>query len=473
MSFSHSNRKNRGSAIVGVLITLIVLLLVADTAVIALCFKTPSGTAAPTEAPTLAATEETELPTIATETTEPPTTMPEPEHVVSTATIVSTGDILMHMPVISSGAVGTGYNFGSIFRYVTDDISAADYAVANLETTLAGTDNGYQYAGFPNFNSPDAIVDAVKNAGFDMLLTANNHSYDTTLVGYKRTLEVVRGAGLETLGTYLDADEQKWTIADINDIKVGMLCYTYATGVGSNGAPQLNGNAAIKEAGICNFFSYNNLPAFYSEVEGYLNDMKEAGAEATVLYIHWGDEYQLKPNQTQTAMAQQLCDLGIDVIIGGHPHVVQPMDLLESTTDPDHKTVILYSMGNAVSNQRAGNISSISTAHTEDGVLFSITFSKYSDGTVYLEDVDLVPTWVYMNSNSGSRQYNIVPLHNDLRDQWQTDFNMSDNDFNNAQRSYDRTDAIVSEGLTKSKEYLAQQKQQREDDYLAQAQNAA
>ena len=337
MSFSHSNRKNRGSAIVGVLVTLIVLLLVADTAVIALCFKTPSGTAAPTETPTLAATEETELPTIATETTEPPTTMPEPEHVVSTATIVSTGDILMHMPVISSGAVGTGYNFDSIFRYVTDEISAADYAVANLETPLAGTDNGYQYAGFPNFNSPDAIVDAVKNAGFDMLLTANNHSYDTTLVGYKRTLEVVRGAGLETLGTYLDADEQKWTIADINDIKVGMLCYTYATGVGSNGAPQLNGNAAIKEAGICNFFSYNNLPAFYSEVEGYLNDMKEAGAEATVLYVHWGDEYQLKPNQTQTAMAQQLCDLGIDVIIGGHPHVVQPMDLLESTTDPDHK----------------------------------------------------------------------------------------------------------------------------------------
>ena len=168
-----------------------------------------------------------------------------------------------------------------------------------------------------------------------------------------------------------------------------------------------------------------------------------------------------------------MCDLGVDVIIGGHPHVVQPMDLLESTTDPDHKTVILYSMGNAVSNQRAGNISSISTAHTEDGVLFSITFSKYSDGTVYLEDVDLVPTWVYMNSNSGSRQYNIVPLHNDLRDQWQTDFNMSDNDFNNAQRSYDRTDAIVSEGLTKSKEYLAQQKQQREDDYQAQAQNAA
>ena len=131
MSFSHFKRNQKGSAIVGVLVTLIILLLVADTAVIALCFKTPSGTvAAPTEVPTISATEESELPTIATETTEPPTTMPEPEHVVSTATILSTGDILMHMPVISSGASGSGYNFNSIFRYVTDDITAADYSLS-------------------------------------------------------------------------------------------------------------------------------------------------------------------------------------------------------------------------------------------------------------------------------------------------------------------------------------------------------
>ena len=472
MSKIRNNR--RGSAVVGILVALILVLLVADTAVIALCLNLPSASVSqPADEPTVPVTEPEELPTLATETTAPPTTMPEPEHVVSTATIVSTGDILMHMPVISSGASGSGYDFNSIFRYITDDLKAADYAVANLETTLAGTDNGYNYAGFPNFNSPDAIVTAAKEGGFDMLLTANNHSYDTTLVGYKRTLEVVRGAGLETLGTYLTADEQKWTIVDINDIKVGMICYTYATGVGSNGGPQLNGNAAIKEAGLCNFFTYNNLPGFYTELAGYLQEMKDAGAEATVLYIHWGTEYQLTPNQTQIDMAQQLCDLGLDVIIGGHPHVVQPMDLLTSTADPDHKTVILYSMGNAVSNQRQGAISSISTAHTEDGVLFSVTFSKYSDGTVYLEDVNLTPTWVYMNSNSGSRQYNIVPLDNGKRDEWQVDYNMSDNDFNNAQRSYDRTDAIVSEGLNKSKEYLAQQKQEREDNYLAQAQNAA
>ena len=467
------NRKKQGSAIVGVLIALIIVLLILNAGAIWLCVSIPTAQApAATEPPTIATEEATEPPTTEPET-EPPTTMPEPEHEVSTATILSTGDVLMHMPVIGSGSGPDGYNFDSIFRFVTDEISAADLAVANLETTLAGTDNGYQYSGFPNFNCPDAIVDALKNAGFDMLLTANNHSYDTTLVGFKRTLEVVREAGLETLGTYLSADEQKWTIQDVNGIKIGLLCYTYATGVGSNGSPQLNGNAPISEPGLCNYFTYNNLPAFYSEVETYLQEMKDAGAEATMLYIHWGVEYQLSANQDQANIAQQLCDLGVDVIVGGHPHVVQPVDLIESTVDPNHKTAILYSMGNAVSNQRAGNISTINTPHTEDGVFFKVTFSKYSDGTVYLDRVEVVPTWVNLNTNNGSRQYNIVALNDSTRDQWKETYNMTENEFNAAQRSYDRTMALVQDGLVKVQEYLDQQKQEREEFYLAQAQNAA
>ena len=467
------NRKKQGSAIVGVLIALIIVLLILNAGAIWLCVSIPAAQApAPTEPPTIATEEATEPPTTEPET-EPPTTMPEPEHEVSTATILSTGDVLMHMPVIGSGSGPEGYNFDSIFRFVTDEISAADLAVANLETTLAGTDNGYQYSGFPNFNCPDAIVDALKNAGFDMLLTANNHSYDTTLVGFKRTLEVVREAGLETLGTYLSADEQKWTIQDVNGIKIGLLCYTYATGVGSNGSPQLNGNAPISEPGLCNYFTYNNLPAFYSEVETYLQEMKDAGAEATMLYIHWGVEYQLSANQDQANIAQQLCDLGVDVIVGGHPHVVQPVDLIESTVDPNHKTAILYSMGNAVSNQRAGNISTINTPHTEDGVFFKVTFSKYSDGTVYLDRVEVVPTWVNLNTNNGSRQYNIVALNDSTRDQWKETYNMTENEFNAAQRSYDRTIALVNDGLVKVQEYLDQQKQDREEFYLTQAQNAA
>lgn len=466
-------KNNRGSALVGVLTLLIVALIIANAAVIGMIIRTDSAghASAPTEAPTIAT--EPEAPT-ETETEPPTTTMPEPEHVVSTATILSTGDLVMHIPVVNTGLQSDGsYNFDSIFRYITDYVNAADYSVVNLETTFAGTDNGFPYAGYPRFNCPDALANATKSAGFDMLLTANNHSFDTTLVGYKRTLEVVRELGLETLGTYLSADEQKWTIEEINGIKVGMLCYTYATGLGPKGTPRLNGNAEIGEAGICNYFTYDNLPAFYSEVQGYLDEMKAAGAEATMIYMHWGVEYVLAPNEYQTAMAQKLCDLGFDVIIGGHPHVVQPVDLLQSNEDPDHKTVVLYSMGNAVSNQRMGNISSISTPHTEDGILFSVTFSKYSDDTVYLENVSAIPTWVNLNSNNGSRQYNIVPLDDSIRSEWMSKFNMTENEYNSAQRSYDRTSQLVDEGIAKSQEYLSQQKQAREAAYLAAVQNAA
>jgi len=462
-------KNTRGSALVAVLIILIAVLLIANAAVIYLHLQTSSSTG-PAVQPTEATTEAT-IPT--TEETEPPTTtMPEPEHVVSTATILSTGDLVMHKPVFDTGLQKDGsYNFDSIFKYAADYVTAADFAVVNLETTFAGTDNGYSYSGYPHFNCPDALADATKNAGFDMLLTANNHSYDTTLVGYKRTLEVVRATGQQTLGTYLSPDEQKWTIEDINGIKVGMLCYTYATGVDAKGAPQLNGNAPIAEAGICNYFTYENLPAFYSEVEGYLDEMKAAGAEATMIYMHWGVEYVTYAREQEQAIAQQLCDMGIDVIVGGHPHVVEPVDLLQSTVDPEHKTVILYSMGNAVSNQRLGNISYVSTPHTEDGVLFSVTFSKYSDDTVYLEGVDLIPTWVNLNSNDGSRQYNIVPLVDDIRDQWMEKFNMTENQFNSAQRSYDRTQEIVGEGLAKAQAYLAGAKQTREENYLLAVQN--
>ena len=104
-------------------------------------------------------------------------------------------------------------------------------------------------------------------------------------------------------------------------------------------------------------------------------------------------------------------------------------------------------------------------------MLFSVTFSKYSDDTVYLEGVDLIPTWVNLNSNDGSRQYNIVPLVDDIRDQWMEKFNMTENQFNSAQRSYDRTEEIVGEGLAKAQEYLAGAKQTREENYLLAVQN--
>ena len=451
--------RQQRSPIIQILLVLIAVLFVADVIVIGLCLKTP-GSAKTNQKPstsqgdsdTSSSTDGTEVPT------------EEAPQLVSTATVLSTGDILMHGKVINSGKQDDGsYNFDSIFQYVKSYSQAADFSVANLETTLCGTDNGYAYAGNPKFNCPDAIVDSLKGAGFDMLLTANNHADDTSLVGYKRTLNVVREKGLDTLGTYLSADEQKWTIEEVNGIKIGMVCYTYSDGFSQNGYPLLNYNE-VGENGILNYFTYDKLSEFYTQLQGYLDEMKAAGAEATVVYLHWGEEYKWKtgegPNANQTAMAQKLCDMGVDVIVGGHPHVVQPVDLLTSGTDAEHKTIVLYSMGNAVSNQRKEEMQqSEPTGHTEDGVLFCVTFAKYSDGSVCVDSAELIPTWVNMHANSGSTEYNILPLEESTAAQWQAQFGLTDTQLANAKASFDRTQALTLTGMEKVQSYLAQQKQ--------------
>lgn len=455
--------RQQRSPIIQILLVLIAVLFVADVIVIGLCLKTPGSAKTNQKPSTSQGDSDTSS---STDGTEAPTE--ETPQLVSTATVLSTGDILMHGKVINSGKQDDGsYNFDSIFQYVKSYSQAADFSVANLETTLCGTDNGYAYAGNPKFNCPDAIVDSLKGAGFDMLLTANNHADDTSLVGYKRTLNVVREKGLDTLGTYLSADEQKWTIEEVNGIKIGMVCYTYSDGFSQNGYPLLNYNE-VGENGILNYFTYDKLPEFYTQLQGYLDEMKAAGAEVTVVYLHWGEEYKWKtgegPNANQTAMAQKLCDMGVDVIVGGHPHVVQPVDLLTSGTDAEHKTIVLYSMGNAVSNQRKEEMQqSEPTGHTEDGVLFCVTFAKYSDGSVFVDSAELIPTWVNMHANSGSTEYNILPLEESTAAQWQAQFGLTDTQLTNAKASFDRTQALTLTGMEKVQSYLAQQKQPQEN----------
>ena len=480
-----SKKKRKGSALRSALIALIVLLIAATGVVVWMCVRlvtapqsSQSGQTAP---PTEAAVQPPTVPP--TQAAIPETTVPpEPEHVVSTATILSTGDLLMHGQLITDARQDDGaYDFSYIFPYVTEYASAADFAVANLETTLAGTAKPYQ--GNPMFNCPDEIVDAAKNAGFDMLLTVNNHSYDSQQAGYERTIRTVREKGLISLGTMLSGDEPKFTVQDINGIKIGMTAFTYEDSAIGNKTPALNYNPM--QAGgydIINCFRHSDPEPFYAELESQIAQMRQQGAEAIVLYIHWGQEYKLQPNASQQAMAQRICDLGVDVIIGGHPHVVEPIELLESTVDPEHRTVCLYSMGNAVSNQRLGLLSSITTAHTEDGVLFDVTFSKYSDGTVYLEDVDLIPTWVRAIDANGStvvrssatiRRYEILPLDDSRRSQWQELYGLDDSTLAQCADSWQRTTDITGAGLAQARNYLQAEKIAREANYEWMAQHAA
>jgi poly-gamma-glutamate synthesis protein (capsule biosynthesis protein) len=249
-----------------------------------------------------------------------------------------------------------------------------------------------------------------------------------------------------------------------------MMCYTYE----AHKPPKDNPNYVFPyedkalntipikpvDAPLINCFDYDYLDMFYAEMSQNMSDMTEAEVDAVVMFIHWGDEYKIQQNDKQSLIAQNLCDLGVDVIIGGHPHVVQPVELL-TAADGSHKTVCLYSMGNAVSNQRISQMD-LKTGHTEDGVLFSVTFTKYSNGTVILSDANLLPLWVNHHKNpQGKWIYPILPLDKQIED-WKTQFSLTDGTLQNAQASYDRTMAIVGSGMQQTKEYLAQQKAETE-----------
>jgi len=468
--FSDPRRRRRRRRVSNNGLTLLALVLFAVLAVL-MCAALllgkndapPEGTTPGTTTGTVPSVPGTSVPpTTQTPTTPPTTILTEPPiRKESSFTLSAAGDLIGHVPNYAYDSNAKVYkDFDKIFSYFADYVTGADYAVVNLETTLAGTDNGYKHGGYPTFNSPDFFVTTAKKAGFDMMLTANNHTYDTRTVGLNRTVDVLIREGMGYLGTKDNADDPDYIIVQKNNISVGMLCYTYDTNNDANKVA-LNG-IPVKDSDkdLINSFDYANLNLFYTEIEENLRQMEEDGAEATIIFMHWGVEYNTKPNADQKAIAQKLCDLGVDVIIGGHPHVVQPVQLLTSAEDESHKTVCLYSMGNILSNQQQSEMGH-ATAHTEDGLLFSVTFSKYTDGTVILDNVNILPTWVYRYSDksvSGARWpygYYILPLDKQIED-WQTQFNISASICKKAEASYDRTMKIVGSGLTEVNEYLTQ-----------------
>lgn len=459
-----ARNENSGTGLKALLIVLILLMIAATAFVVWLCIDlaeqpaAPSAPAAP-QATLPAPTESVPIPTAEE-------VQKEPEKVVSTVTVASMGDLVMHLPVVNTAKQEDGtYDSESYFRYVKPYIEGYDYALANWEATLGGT--SIPYSGEPLFNTPDSIIDGVKEAGFDMLLTANNHSSDTHTAGILRTLEQIRERGLATLGTQLNDEEPKYAIVDVGGIKIGMACYTYATGQAADGRPRLNGNSPVEKTGIVNYFLPKSPDAFYSEVGTLLETMRQQGAETTMLFLHWGIEYQTTEKPQQREMAQKLCDLGVDVIVGSHPHVVEPVALVESTVDPSHKTVVMYSLGNAISNQRSGFSSLFPPGYTEDGALFTVTFEKYSDGKVYVADADVIPTWVNMHTDQGKKkEYNILPLEKAREEAWKELFELTDDTLALAKKSHARTEGIVREGVNACKEYLSQAKIDRDQRYL-------
>jgi len=362
------------------------------------------------------------------------------------AKVLSIGDIMVHSPQLSGAYVPEtdSYDFSAFFKETSPYFKAVDLAVGNLEVTFGGTESG-EYSGYPAFNTPDSLADVIKDSGLNFLLTANNHSYDTRLFGLKRTAQVLKSKGIEFIGTRETEQEEIYTVKEINGIKIGMADYTYETSGSDSSRKYLNGSVISAEANnLITSFSYDRIEAFYSEAETVISDMEAKGAEFIVFYIHWGNEYQTYPSTWQKSIAQRLSNLGVDIIIGSHPHVVQPVELIYSE-DSQNTTVCLYSSGNAVSNQRQELMTSCPTGHTEDGTMFTYTLRKYGD-EVTLTDVDIIPTWVNKYRGGSGNQYTIYPLESP--DWGSTKYGLNSTAANKAAKSYERTKQIISEGLT-------------------------
>ena len=250
----------------------------------------------------------------------------------NTVNLTFVGDAMQHAPQITAALQPDGtYDYTPCFQYIEEDIRDADYAVVNLECPLGGK----PYTGYPCFSAPDSYAQRLKDVGFDLFLTANNHCLDRRDKGLVRTCQALDSLHIPHIGTYRDQQERDRLvpyIVNVKGIRIAFLDYTY----GTNGIP-IQGNVVVNL--IDQQQIYNDITL-----------ARERGAQAICVNLHWGIEYQLKPVAAQRTLADWLVAQGVDLIIGGHPHVVEPMEMRYSK-EYDKNVLLIYSMGNFISNQ--------------------------------------------------------------------------------------------------------------------------
>ncbi|WMJ76400.1 MULTISPECIES: CapA family protein [unclassified Sedimentibacter] len=316
-----------------------------------------------------------------------------------TINLKATGDIMFH-PSQLDGAYDskTGkYDFKNSFKAVKGLFQSADLAIANFEGTTAG-DSVYAYQGYPIFNAPDEVLDAIKDAGFDVLSTANNHSLDTRKAGVIRTVNEISARGMDPIGTYTEKPETRVLIKEIKGIKLAFLSYTEMV----NGLESVMSSADLDA--MINIIDETKI----SEDIVYA---KSQNADVIIACMHWGDEYSRFQAERQEVLADKMFEEGVDIILGSHPHVIQPAQKLEY----GGKTkFVAYSMGNFLSNQRVETLlpyglSEEVSKYTEDGVIVDINIEKNGEtGEVNIKEITYIPLWVYKGTTDGGGTEHVV-----------------------------------------------------------------
>lgn len=289
-------------------------------------------------------------------------TVPPPAAEPVRARVVFGGDVMQHLPQVDAARCGGGFDYGPVFASLRERFGRADLVVVNLETTLTRTG---RYTGYPMFRSPTALSDAMRAAGIDVAVLANNHCCDGGETGIRTTLEELARCGIRHTGVFADSVDHARNhplYLRCGGIRMALLNYTY----GTNGMP-VPGSAIVN--GIDTLRMAADLAA-----------ARRAKVDCIAVCMHWGNEYERRANASQRALAAFLRRHGADIVVGSHPHVIQPYAA-------DSASVVLYSLGNLVSNQRK--------RYCDGGLLAQIDLTRHPDGRMEYA-LETVPVWVAM-----------------------------------------------------------------------------
>ncbi|MBQ3079144.1 MAG: CapA family protein [Clostridia bacterium] len=352
------------------------------------------------------------------------------------ATIRSIGDFVIHKEIYMQAnrlarttGVSYDYNFAPMLNYVRDIMGNADFTVANVDGSLGGKEYyKYGYSGYPQFNTPPFILYALQDAGVDMLTVANNHMLDGWYDGLKATLDNLDKIGMKHVGAARTQEERDTPrIFEIGGIKVGFLNYTES----------LNSmdKAGVDERAL----QFGTNWTRNSDVAKDAKALNDAGAEVIICYMHWGEEYLTEPDENQRSLARKLVSAGVDVIVGGHPHVVQRAEWLTGTNQfgEAQETLCLFSLGNFLSDQRQ--------ALRDGGIIFDFTIQEQADGTFKIVNPQYLPTWVWKTgTDENNYTYTVLPIDQASANRPE---GMNDTDYQTMVQSYRDSVAAMSKGV--------------------------
>ncbi|MDH6535421.1 poly-gamma-glutamate capsule biosynthesis protein CapA/YwtB (metallophosphatase superfamily) [Parabacteroides sp. PM5-20] len=313
-----------------------------------------------------------------------------------TLKLLFVGDVMVHSRQFEAALYEGGdsmYNFHPTLQYIQEYISSADFSMANLEVPFGGK----PYTGYPMFSSPPEIVDDLIKAGFNVFFTANNHVADKGKKGIEGTLEHLKKSGASFTGSFKDSLERAENyplLVEAKNIKLCLLNYTY----GTNGMPVYKPNLV------------NRIDTL--QIKKDLEKAKSQAPDYIITCIHWGEEYQQKENENQRELARFLAENGSNLIVGAHPHVVQPFDKI--ITQKGDTVPVIYSLGNFVSNQR--------WRYSDCGIVFEVILVK-SENRLALHSVAYEPFWVNRYNDHIRSLYRIIPVNDYLRDSTKYELN--------------------------------------------------